>query len=111
MKRDLNHGDRTSPAERANRLSDCGTSADRSTTTRPLGERFRCTPCGVRPTAEMLAARTGNNSDPAQVNDFATATILPSVRLPSIIGASVATYARVSSAADDPSPVTRGRAL
>jgi hypothetical protein len=55
----------------------------------------------------MLAVRTTKNDEPAQVNDFATAATFPLVRMLSIIGAGVATYACVSPATDDPSPVTR----
>lgn len=54
----------------------------------------------------MLAVRTTKTDEPAQVNDFATAATFPPVRILSIIGEGVATYACVSPATDDPSPVT-----
>src|SRR6266568_4719428 len=94
---DLDRHDRTSSAERANMLSGCGTSADRSTTARSLSGWSGCTPCGSRSTVEWLAVRTANSGEPAQVSDFTTATYFPPVCWPLIIGASVATYTCVSS--------------
>jgi hypothetical protein len=96
MKCDLVHCDRISLARCTNRVPDCGTRADRSTTVRTLGECSGCKPCvGGRPSAGLLLARAENNGESAQLNDLVMPTVFPCAPLPSIIRASVATYACV----------------
>ena len=60
MKCDLDHCDRISLARRTNRLLDCGTRADRSTTVRTLSEYSGCMLCVGRPSVRrtVLDARS-----------------------------------------------------
>jgi hypothetical protein len=51
---------------------------------------------------EWLAVRTAKSGKLVQANDLATVTVFPSVGFPSMIGASAATYARVSSGSARP---------
>src|ERR1700738_3640342 len=97
MKRDLGHFDRASLARCTNRLLDCGTSADRSTTARPLDRRSGRALGDGRSTVELLAMRTTTSGEPAKGGGFTTAAIFPPVCLPSSVGASFATYSWVSS--------------
>jgi hypothetical protein len=97
MKYDLDHFDRALLAKCTNRLLDCGTSADRSTTARPLGRRSSRTSGDGRWTLKLLAARTTNSGEPAKLDDFSEAVIFPPGCLPSTDGASFATYSWVSS--------------
>src|SRR5260370_39859750 len=97
MKRDRNHCDRISLARCTNRLPDCGTRADRSTTARTLDGRSGRTPCDVRSTVELLPMRRANNGERAKVDDFATTMSFPPDCSLSIVGASLATYPWVSS--------------
>ncbi len=91
MKRDRNHCDRISLARCTNRLPDCGTRADRSTTERTLGGRSGRIPGDGRSSEELLAVRTTNSRERTKVSDFETATIFRPICSPPIVGASVAT--------------------
>ncbi len=97
MKHDLDHFDRASLARCTNKLLDCGTSADRSTTVRPFDRRSGRASGDSRSTVELLAMRPTNSGEPAKVDGFATAANFPPACLLSIIGASLSTYPRVSS--------------
>jgi hypothetical protein len=81
MKQDLDHFDRALLARCTNMLSDCGTSADRSTTARPLDRRSGRTLDDGQSAVELLAMRTTNNGEPAKGDSFATAAIFPPVCL------------------------------
>jgi hypothetical protein len=74
-----------------NKLPDCGTRADRSTTGRTFDDRSGRAPGPGRLSEELRAERPTNSGERAIVSDSATATIFPLTRLPSIIGASIAT--------------------
>src|ERR1700686_660603 len=95
MKHDLDHCDRASPAWYTNKLPDCGTRADRSITGRTFDGRTGRTPGDGRSSEELitpvLAERTTNSGERANVSEPATATIFPLTCLPPIIGASIAT--------------------
>src|ERR1700733_8218328 len=61
MKYGLGHCDRTSPAPRTNRLCDCGTRAERSTTARMPDGRPDCMSGDRRPSIERVSPRSKNN--------------------------------------------------
>jgi hypothetical protein len=91
MKHDLDHCDRASLAWCTNRLPDCGTRADRSITGRTF-DGWSGRTAGDGPSSEeLLAERTTNSGERANVSAAATATIFPLACLPPIIGASIAT--------------------
>src|ERR1700694_4611424 len=71
MRYDLDHCDRTSLTRCTNRLPDCGTSADRSTTVRTFDRRSGRTPGDVRGTVELSAVGATNNGARAKVSNFA----------------------------------------
>ena len=91
MKHDLDHCDRASLAWSTNKLPDCGMRADRSTTGRPFDGRSGRAPSDWRLSEELLAERTTNSGERADVSEPAAATIFPLTCLPPIIGASIAT--------------------
>ena len=62
MKCDLDHCDRISLARRTNRLPDCGTRADRSTTVRTLSEYSACMLCIGRPSAGLFSVRVAQRN-------------------------------------------------
>ena len=78
MKHDLDHFDRTSPAWCTNKLPDCGARADRSITGRTFDGRSGRTAGDGRSSEELLAERTTNSGERANVSESATATIFPS---------------------------------
>src|SRR5258708_30094478 len=87
MKHDLDHFDRASLARRTNKLPDCGTREDRSKTGRTSDGRSGRTPGDERSSEDLLAERTTNSGERANVSESATATIFPLTCLPPIIGA------------------------
>jgi hypothetical protein len=99
---DFDHRDLIAVVGCTNRLPEWGTSADRSTTPWARDERFCEMSAGELRSDEMPAERVANSEELAQANDLATAPIRTLVRARLIIGASVATYACVSSGSGRP---------
>jgi hypothetical protein len=90
MKRDLDHCDLIPLVRRTNRLPDCGTRADKSTTAWMRRERFWRMSTDDFASGVARAMRVAN-SDELTANDLPTAATRTLVRALSIIGASVAT--------------------
>src|SRR6266700_2506511 len=99
---DFDHRDLISLLWCTNRLPEWGTTADRSTTPWARDERFWRMSAGELRSDEMPAERCVNSEELAQANDLTTAPICTLVRAPLILGASVATYACVSSGSGRP---------
>jgi hypothetical protein len=91
MMRDLNHCNLIPRARRTNRLLDCGTRADKSTTAWPRDERFQRISVRDLPSDTMLAVWAANSGELAEANVLATTAICAFAGVFLIIGASVAT--------------------
>jgi hypothetical protein len=99
---DFDHRDLISLVRCTNRLREWGTRADRPTTPWARDERFWRMSVGELPSDEMPTVRVANSEELAQANDLVTSPICTLVRAPLILGASVATYACVSSGSGRP---------
>ena len=91
MRHDLDHCDLASLTWCTNKLPDCGTRADRSTTGRTFDDRSGRTPGDGRSSEELFAERAMKSCERTDVGESAAAAIFLLTCLPPIIGASIAT--------------------